>query len=75
VPPRLTDLAIDAEYDRINLVALRNPSVINMLDGCALSLPIHRAGDAPVGLTIAGLAGQDDRILDIAASIEALLRP
>ena len=27
---------------------LRNPSAINMLDGCALSLPCHVPGELPV---------------------------
>ena len=40
---------------------LRNPSVINFLDGCALSVPCHAPGEAPVGLMIAGLAMQDEQ--------------
>jgi aspartyl-tRNA(Asn)/glutamyl-tRNA(Gln) amidotransferase subunit A len=74
LPPRITDLATDDDaYTQANLMALRNASLINMIDGCALSLPIAAAGHAPVGLTVAGIAGADHRILAISAAIEGLL--
>jgi aspartyl-tRNA(Asn)/glutamyl-tRNA(Gln) amidotransferase subunit A len=43
------------------------------LDGCALSVPCHTPGEAPVGLMIAGLAMQDQSILNVGAAIESLL--
>jgi aspartyl-tRNA(Asn)/glutamyl-tRNA(Gln) amidotransferase subunit A len=49
---------------------LRNPTVVNVLDGCAASVPIHDGGEAPVGLMVAGFAGQDAEVLRIAAWIE-----
>ena len=49
----------DAAFFSTNGLVLRNPSVINFLDGCGLSLPCHRDGEAAVGLSICGLAGQD----------------
>jgi aspartyl-tRNA(Asn)/glutamyl-tRNA(Gln) amidotransferase subunit A len=33
---------------------LRNPTLINFLDGCALSVPCHAPGSSPVGMMIAG---------------------
>src|SRR6218665_2807808 len=33
------DAARDAEFLRVNSLLLRNTSIINLLDGCALSLP------------------------------------
>ena len=60
-------------YFAANAMILRNPSVINFLDGCALSVPCHAPGEAPVGLMIAGLAMQDQNILNIGAAIESLL--
>jgi hypothetical protein len=49
LPPRIADLATDEDaYTQANMMALRNASLINMIDGCALSLPIaggrRRAG-------------------------------
>jgi aspartyl-tRNA(Asn)/glutamyl-tRNA(Gln) amidotransferase subunit A len=64
--------ASDESYFRFNGRMLRNTSLVNLFDGCALSLPCHAPGDAPVGLTIAGAQGQDDRVLAIGLEIEAL---
>jgi len=70
VAPRLDDLADDEEYTRVNLLMLRNPTVVNVLDGCAASVPMHRSDEPPSGLTVAGFAGQDAQVLRIAAWIE-----
>jgi aspartyl-tRNA(Asn)/glutamyl-tRNA(Gln) amidotransferase subunit A len=74
VAPRIADLeATDAEYFAANAMVLRNPSVINFLDGCALSVPCQAPGEAPVGLMVAGLAMRDQSILGIGAAIESVL--
>lgn len=64
----------DEAYFAANGMILRNPALINFLDGCALSLPCHVAGEAPVGLMLAGVGGQDRKILEIGLAVEALLR-
>jgi aspartyl-tRNA(Asn)/glutamyl-tRNA(Gln) amidotransferase subunit A len=64
-----------ALFGTTNLSVLRNPSIINMLDGCAVTLPIHRTGEAPVGLTVFGPAMHDRAMLSIAAAIEAHVSP
>jgi len=66
--------ADDATFFATNGLVLRNASVINFLDGCALSLPCHADGELPVGLGICGLAGADDKVLRIGRAVEALLR-
>ena len=58
---------------RYNLL-LRNPSAINMLDGCALSLPCHAAGEAPAGLMLAGAGGRDHDILALGEAMQHSLR-
>jgi aspartyl-tRNA(Asn)/glutamyl-tRNA(Gln) amidotransferase subunit A len=63
----------DEAYGRINLMTLRNPSLINVMDGCAISLPMHRAGEAPAGLTLARAGGEDAALFAIAAVVEAAL--
>ena len=74
-PPRIADLVDDdAAYGKANILSLRNCSLINTMDGCAISLPIHRKGDAPVGLMLAGAGGSDRRIFELAAGIESLVR-
>lgn len=73
IAPRLEALADDNEYARLNLLALRNPAVVNLLDGCAISLPMHVDGEPPTGLMVAGLSGQDATIIRIATWIEERL--
>lgn len=74
-PPRIDDLVDDdAAYTRANVLSLRNCTLINTIDGCAISLPVHRAGDAPVGLMLAAAAGSDRRIFELAAGIEDVVR-
>ncbi|CAJ0873817.1 2-amino-5-chloromuconic acid deaminase [Ralstonia sp. LMG 32965] len=74
-PPEVAPLeADDTAFFRVNALALRNPSVINFLDGCALTLPVHAAGELPVGLSLCGLANDDARILRVGRAVEAALR-
>jgi aspartyl-tRNA(Asn)/glutamyl-tRNA(Gln) amidotransferase subunit A len=73
VPPPLATLtADDAAYGRVNLLVLRNTSAVNVLDGCALSLPMP-AGGAPAGLMVVGRRGEDARLLRIGAAVETAL--
>jgi len=73
-PPRIADLADDKAFTRANLLALRNCTLINMIDGCAISLPAHREGEVPVGLMLAASGGSDGRILELAAAMEPVIR-
>ena len=57
-----------------NLALLRNPSIVNLLDGCAVSLPCHAPGTLPVGLMVAGSAMTDARVMAVALAIEAALK-
>jgi aspartyl-tRNA(Asn)/glutamyl-tRNA(Gln) amidotransferase subunit A len=54
--------------------ALRNCTLINMIDGCAISLPCHREGDVPVGLMLAASAGHDRLLFELATAIESVIR-
>jgi aspartyl-tRNA(Asn)/glutamyl-tRNA(Gln) amidotransferase subunit A len=73
--PRVADLASDDAYRHVNLLVLRNPSIANVLDRCAITVPCHRAGDAPVGLMLIGKHDDDRRLLSIAAAIEGAVSP
>jgi aspartyl-tRNA(Asn)/glutamyl-tRNA(Gln) amidotransferase subunit A len=75
VAPRIDPLVADeAAYFKANAATLRNPTLINFLDGCALSLPCHAPGTAPVGLMLAAPGGGDRRILALGHAVEAALR-
>ncbi len=65
--------ANDEEFFRVNTLLLRNPSVVNMLDGCAISIPCHVPGELPTGLMIWQSAMRDDTVLNIALQAEAAL--
>ncbi len=67
------DAARDAEYWRVNALLLRNTSVVNLLDGCAISLPCHIAGELPVGIMLWHGAMHDNRILQLAQLVENTL--
>jgi Asp-tRNA(Asn)/Glu-tRNA(Gln) amidotransferase A subunit family amidase len=77
VPPPIAEVAPGAERDeaffRINALLLRNTSVVNMLDGCALSLPCHAPDELPVGLMVWHGALRDASILNLSLAIERLL--
>ncbi|NBQ86959.1 MAG: amidase [Betaproteobacteria bacterium] len=79
VPPPIASVAPGAERDdeftRVNLLLLRNTSPVNLLDGCAISLPCHRHGELPVGLMLWSSALQDDTVLDLGLAVEAALAP
>ena len=63
----------DASYFRWNGLLLRNTGLANFLDGCAVSLPCHEPGTAPVGLSVTGVAMSDRHTLAVAQAIEAAL--
>jgi len=74
IAPKLQDLLdSDDAFTRANLLALRNTSVANFLDQCALSLPCHRPGEAPVGFMLMCAHGSDEKLLSIAAGVSGIL--
>jgi aspartyl-tRNA(Asn)/glutamyl-tRNA(Gln) amidotransferase subunit A len=73
-PPRIAELERDDDlFVRTNALILRNPTAFNFLDACALSLPCHPRGDAPVGLMLASAPNADDALLSIGRAVEAVL--
>jgi aspartyl-tRNA(Asn)/glutamyl-tRNA(Gln) amidotransferase subunit A len=72
-PPVAELVADDTTFFAANGLLLRNPSVVNTLDGCALSLPCHDAESMPVGLMVWSSALRDDTVLDASLAIEAAL--
>ncbi len=73
VAPPIAAFAEDADFYRLNTKILRNPNVVNFLDRCAITLPVSRPGEAPVGLMLVGTHGGDRRLLAMAQGIEAAL--
>ncbi|HLR13519.1 MAG TPA: amidase [Burkholderiaceae bacterium] len=75
LPPPISQLsACDDAYFPSHGAILRHTSLINFLDGCALSIPCHEPGQPPVGLMIAGPSLSDARVLAIGQAIEQQLQ-
>jgi aspartyl-tRNA(Asn)/glutamyl-tRNA(Gln) amidotransferase subunit A len=73
IAPPISAFDKDEDYWWLNARALRNTSIINFLDRCAITLPIEPPGTAPVGLMAVGRHGEDRRLLGIALGLEAAL--
>ncbi|HVY16034.1 MAG TPA: amidase [Rhodopila sp.] len=73
VAPPIAELDDERAYNSINMLILRNTALGNFFDRCAISLPCHRPGDAPVGLMLMGETMGDARLFSIAAAAEAAL--
>ena len=73
VAPTIAEIADTKIFAARNAALLRNTSIINFFDLCAISLPLPPAlGALPVGLMLIARNGQDQRLLRIAASAEKL---
>ena len=73
VAPLQSEVAsMDAFVPR-NVLLLRNTSIGNFLDLCAISLPINLGNTLPCGLMLFGRHGSDRQLLSIAASVEKAL--
>jgi aspartyl-tRNA(Asn)/glutamyl-tRNA(Gln) amidotransferase subunit A len=73
VAPWFEDVADEDDFHRFNRLIRRNPGVVNLLDGCAATIPCHRPGTLPVGLSLMGANGTDRAVLSAAAAIEAAI--
>lgn len=78
VAPPIADVAPgdavrDEAFFRVNALLLRNPSAVNLLDGCAISIPCHVPGELPSGLMLWHGALHDDTVLNIALQAEVAL--
>jgi aspartyl-tRNA(Asn)/glutamyl-tRNA(Gln) amidotransferase subunit A len=75
VAPSLASLEAEEQFRTVNVLMLRNTMIANVLDRCAISIPCHRHGDAPVGLMLVGEHGADRRLFSIAAAVEQIVSP
>lgn len=73
VPPTIAELADEDAYFTANGRILRNPAIINFLNGCALSIPCHPADSAPVGFMLAAPAHHDAHLLNVGHTIESII--
>lgn len=74
VAPELKPLQSDDDlYAKLNLLVLRNPTIVNFFDGCAVTLPCHKPEQAPVGFMLSRATGEDHALLGLALGCEAVI--
>ena len=74
IAPRFAEVEADEDFDRINLMALRNPTVANLLDRPAISLPCGYSPEGmPFAISLMGRHGEDRVLLGIAAELEQVV--
>jgi aspartyl-tRNA(Asn)/glutamyl-tRNA(Gln) amidotransferase subunit A len=69
VAPTMAEVAAPDEFARKNAMTLRNTSLWNFFDCCAISLPLPRDG-LPVGLMLVARNGHDRALFAIATAVE-----
>ena len=73
VAPTIAEMEERETFARKNGLLLRNTSIWNFFDCCAISLPLPRDGGLPTGLMLIGRNGHDRRLFRIAAAVEKQL--
>ena len=75
VAPTIAEVEDRKVFSARNAALLRNTSIVNFFDLCAISLPLPAAaGKMPVGLMLIARNGQDRRLLRIAAAAMQVFR-
>ena len=72
LPPRLDQLIADEDYDRVNLLCLRNTTLANVLDGCSISLPYQHQGNH-IGVMLTAANGEDNNLLSLSKWLELII--
>ena len=74
IPPSIKDLiSSDDFFFKINSLLLRNPSLINLFDGCSLTIPFYPRNGFPVGIMISSKAMKDEHLISIGINLEKIL--
>ena len=73
IPPAIAETEDPDDATRINLRCLRHTATVNHYDGCAISIPCEKPGEAPVGLMLCARNGDDDKLYRLAYTVEQLL--
>ena len=73
-PPTILEVTEPQLYRQLNMRALRNTSIVNLLDLCAITIPVGLdAKGFPVGLQFIGRKGEDEKLLTVALAAERIL--
>ncbi|KJE35822.1 glutamyl-tRNA amidotransferase [Thalassospira sp. HJ] len=71
MPPKIAE--VEADFDNLNAMMLRNTGYLNLVDACALSMQVPVAGEAaPAALMIGAPHGHDQAMLKAVRLIDPL---
>lgn len=73
VAPSIASIQDIDAWQGVHRKLLYPNAIANVLDRCALALPLQPIGEPPVGLTILGETLADRRILEIGSAVERVL--
>lgn len=73
VAPSLAEVEDEARWIEVNSAYVRDNILANLLDRCALTLPVGAPDGAPVGLTFMGAHLADRELLALGAAAERVL--
>jgi aspartyl-tRNA(Asn)/glutamyl-tRNA(Gln) amidotransferase subunit A len=73
LPPKIDDIINDPEvFARTNLLTLRNTRHVNLMGGCAATLPLP---EKCIGFQLMGRPNEDVSVLQMAAILETIVNP
>jgi aspartyl-tRNA(Asn)/glutamyl-tRNA(Gln) amidotransferase subunit A len=72
VAPKIAEVTTPETFAPKNMMLLRNTSMINFFDLCAISLPLPRGGGLAAGFMVVARNGADRHLFNIAAAMERL---
>lgn len=74
-PPPVSEVLDDLErYKEVNLATLRPTCPVNLLELCAISIPVGLdAAGMPVGMQLVARSGEDEALLGAALAVERVL--
>lgn len=75
VAPTHVEVAEQAGFNARNRLLLRNTSIANFFDLCAITLPLRFGQALPCGLMLLGRSGADESLFQIAAALAPKLGP
>jgi aspartyl-tRNA(Asn)/glutamyl-tRNA(Gln) amidotransferase subunit A len=72
--PTQAEVASPESFAQKNRLLLRNTSIANFFDLCAISLPAPEPGPLPCGFMLFGRSGADQALFRAALAIEAAFK-
>jgi aspartyl-tRNA(Asn)/glutamyl-tRNA(Gln) amidotransferase subunit A len=73
VAPTMDEVATADGFAARNALLLRNTSIANFFDLCAISLPLRLGNPLPCGLMLFARHGEDRKLFQVAAAVEKAL--